>query len=404
MSHNDLAILGGKPLFAEPRHVGTPFIPPRDMLHSSLDEILDSRRLSNDGPYVQRLETMLAEQHGVARAVAICNATIAMQLLYRAMGLRGEVIMPAFTFVATAHAATWEGLEPVFVDIDRQTHCIDPTAAAKAAGRNTAAIVGVHLWGQLCDIERLTVVAQNAGVPLIFDAAQALGIDCSNQSMGQLGGHDAIASVVSLHATKIVSGLEGGAVLTNDIALADRLRRMRNFGFEGYDRVTSLGTNAKLNEFSAAFAIAGLQCLGELIPRNRCVLKEYREGLDGLPGVTLSESASPAATNHQYAVAMIDADTCPLARDQLVEILWAENVRARRYFFPGCHRMEPYASRAPELQSVLPVTDDVSAQVLILPASSAVTIEEAAMISRRIRLAVSHHDRVREKMHETDNN
>ena len=343
MSPNELAILGGTPLFAEPRHVGTPFIPPRDQLHASLDKILDGRRLSNDGPYVQRLEKMLAERHGVVQAIAMCNATIAMQLLYRAMGLCGEIIMPAFTFVATAHAATWEGLEPVFVDIDRRTHCIEPMAAAKAAGPNTAAIVGVHLWGQQCDIERLNVVAQNAGVPLIFDAAQALGCDCSNHSMGQRGGNDAVASVVSLHATKIVSGLEGGVVLTNDIALADRLRRMRNFGFEGYDRVTSLGTNAKLNEFSAAFAILGLECLSELIPRNHRVLEAYRAGLAGLQGVTLRESADAATGNHHYAVVMIDTDTCPLARDELMETLWAENVRARRYFFPGCHRIRRYA-------------------------------------------------------------
>ena len=140
-----LAILGGKPLFAQPRHVGTPFIPPRELLHASLDEILDARRLSNDGPFVQRLEHRLAERHGVAHAVAMCNATIAMQLLFRALGLRGEIIMPSFTFVATAHAATWEGLQPVFVDIHRDTHGIDATAAAKAVTAATAAIVGVHL-------------------------------------------------------------------------------------------------------------------------------------------------------------------------------------------------------------------------------------------------------------------
>jgi dTDP-4-amino-4,6-dideoxygalactose transaminase len=395
-----LAILGSKPLFPEPRHVGTPFIPPRDLLHASLDDILDSRRLSNDGPFVRRLEGLLAKRHAVAHAVAMCNATIAMQLLFRAMGLRGQIIMPAFTFVATAHAATWEGLEAVFVDIDRESHCIDPLAAARAVGTGTAAIVGVHLWGQLCDVERLALVAQNADIPLIFDAAQALGADCGHLSKRQPVGHGAVASVISLHATKIISGLEGGVVLTNDAALADELRRMRNFGFEGYDRVVSLGTNAKLDEFSAAFAVRGLECLDSLIDRNRKIRETYQECLAGLPGVSFHSPVPAESANHHYAILMIDPDSCPLSRDELMQTLWAENILARRYFFPGCHRMEPYASRPVDRRPRLPVTDAVAAGVLALPAGSAVSLDDVLLISHRIRLAVEQHVRVRESIHQ----
>jgi len=400
MSQNELAILGDKPLFAEPRHVGTPFIPPRDLLHASLDEILDARRLSNDGPFVQELEVLLAEQHGVAHAVAMCNATIAMQLLFRAMGLCGEIIMPAFTFIATAHAATWEGLEAVFVDIDRETHCIDPVAAANAVNADTAAIVGVHLWGQLCDIERLIRVAENAGVPLIFDAAQALGCDCSNHVTSNLAGSGAVASVISLHATKIVSGLEGGAVLTNNDVLADKLRSMRNFGFAGYDRVASLGTNAKLNEFSAAFAIRGLECLESLTRRNRQIREMYQACLAGLPGLSFHAPATAKSVNDHYAIVMIDPTACPLTRDELLQTLWAENILARRYFFPGCHRMEPYASRPVERKPLLPATDDVAGGVLALPASSAVSLEDVQLICQRIRVAIELHNRVRESINQ----
>lgn len=395
-----LAILGDKPLFAEPRHVGTPFIPPRDLLHASLDEILDSRRLSNDGPFVQRLEELLAEQHGVAHAVAMCNGTIAMQLLFRALGLCGEIIMPSFTFIATAHAATWEGLDTVFVDIDRETHCIDPITAAKAVNADTTAIVGVHLWGELCDIERLTLVAQNAGVPLIFDAAQALGCDCSNHSTSHSVGRGAVASVISLHATKIVSGLEGGAVLTNDDVLADKLRSMRNFGFAGYDRVTSLGTNAKLNEFSAAFAIGGLECLESLVLRNRQIRETYQDGLVGLPGVSFHAPATAKSVNDHYAIVMIDAAACPLTRDELLQTLWAENILARRYFFPGCHRMEPYASRPIDRQPWLPATEEVAAGVLALPAGSAVSLDDVRLICHRIRVAIEQHNSVRESINQ----
>ena len=398
MKTTPLAILGGKPLFAEPRHVGTPFIPPRDLLHASLDEILDSRRLSNDGPFVHKLEELLAKRHGVAHAIAMCNATIAMQLLFRALELHGEIVMPSFTFVASAHAATWERLEPVFVDINRETHCIDPIAAAKAVGENTAAIVGVHLWGQLCDVERLGLVAKNANIPLIFDAAQALGCDCGNLTTGDPADRGAVASVVSLHATKIVSGLEGGAVLTNDNLLADELRRMRNFGFADYDRVVSLGTNAKLDEFSAAFAVRGLECLESLIPRNRRILETYRECLADLPGVSVYAPSAAESANHHYAVLMIDPAACPLTRDELMKTLWAENILARRYFFPGCHRMEPYVSRPVDQRPWLPVTDDVAAGVLALPASSAVSLDDVLLISHRIRIAVEQHVGVRESI------
>ncbi|MFM8703781.1 MAG: DegT/DnrJ/EryC1/StrS family aminotransferase [Planctomycetia bacterium] len=393
-----LAILGGKPLFAEPRHVGTPFIPPRELLHSSLDEMLDARRLSNDGPFVQRLEHRLADRHGVAHAVAMCNATIAMQLLFRARGLRGEIIMPSFTLGATAHAATWEGLEPVFVDIHRDTHGIDATAAAKAVSSATAAIVGVHLWGQPCDVERLSILARNAGVPLVFDAAQAVGCGHGSLLSGDSAGETAVAAVISLHATKVVSGLEGGAVLTNDDTLADELRRMRNFGFAGYDRVVSLGTNAKLDEFSAAFAVCGLESLDSLILRNRKIRDLYRECLTDLPGVSFHAPPASGSANHHYAILMVDPAACPLVRDELMRTLWAENILARRYFFPGCHRMEPYASRPADRRPWLPVTDEVAAGVLALPAGSAVSPNDVLLISHRIRIAVEQHARVRESI------
>jgi len=392
-----LAILGGRPLFADPRHVGAPFLPPRDLLHASLDAILDRRRLSNDGPMVRELEQVLAARHGVAHAVAMCNATLAMQLLFRALELCGAVVMPAFTFVATAHAATWEGLEPEFVDIDRDTHCIDPRAAARGLARGAAAIVGVHLWGRTCDTERLEIVARTANVPLVCDAAQALGCDLGHRGRGGTPGTGPRASVLSLHATKIVSGLEGGAVLTDDEDLAERLRRLRNFGFEGYDLVGGLGTNAKLNEFSAAFALCGIEWLDRLIPRNLARAMEYRRCLAGLPGVTFHAPAA-AAANHHYAVALVDPARCPLTRDELVAALWADNVLARRYFHPGCHRMEPYASRPaagrPPLS--LPVTDEVAARVLVLPTGSAVEDGDVPLICGRIRQALDEHRRVRD--------
>ncbi|MEB3334198.1 MAG: DegT/DnrJ/EryC1/StrS family aminotransferase [Cyanobacteriota bacterium] len=369
--------------------MGTPFIPPREVLHASLDAILDARRLSNDGPFVQELEHRLAELHGVRQAVAMGNATVALQVLLRALGLQGEILLPSFTFIATAHAVSWEQLGVHFVDIDAESHCIDPHAAAAAVGPRTAAIIGVHLWGQPCDVERLAAVASRAGLPLILDAAQALGASPATFGSG------ALASVLSLHATKIVSGLEGGAVLTNDDGLAATLRRMRNFGFAGYDTVVSLGTNAKLNEFSAAFALGGLACLEGLIQRNSAIQAAYQEGLAELPGVIVHGPSRQRQSNHHYVVVMIDDGACPLSRDELLQTLWADNILARRYFYPGCHRMEPYRSDPSPRWPSLPVTEDVAGRVLVLPAGSAVTMDDIDQICQRIRQALEQAPRVR---------
>jgi dTDP-4-amino-4,6-dideoxygalactose transaminase len=386
-----LAILGGPPAFPTPRHVGAPFIPPRQGLHAALDAVLDARWLTNDGPCVHRLEALLAARHGVNQAVAMANGTLALQLLFRALGLRGEILLPSFTFIATAHAATWERLDTRFVDIERASHCLDPRATAAAVGASTAAIVGVHLWGQRCDVEGLGQIASRAGIPLILDGAQGLGIP-----MEAPGG--ALATVLSLHATKIVSGLEGGAVLTNDGALAGALRRLRNFGFAGYDKVVGLGTNAKLNEFSASFALQALTCLDSLIQRNKIIREEYKAHLDHLPGISFHAPSQGDSINHHYAVVMVDNQLCPLTRDELMHTLWAENILARRYFYPGCHRMEPYRSLPAAPSTVLPVTEAVADSVLVLPGGSALRRSEVGVIGQRIRQALEQAPRVRDSL------
>lgn len=194
------------------------------------------------------------------------------------------------------------------------------------------------MWGNLCDADALGDLAAGRGIPLFFDAAHAIGCSRRSRRLGSLG----LASVVSLHATKVVSGLEGGAVLTDDDVLAESLRRMRNFGFEGYDRVESLGTNAKMNEFCAAFALAGLADLPNIVVRNASVMDAYRRGLSTSPGIWLLEPDPRDRSNNHYVVAVVD-QTCPLDRDEIQQVLEAENVLARRYFYPGCHRMRQAA-------------------------------------------------------------
>ncbi len=338
--------------------------------------MLDAKRLTNDGPFVQDFERRLSALNGEVEVVAVCNATIGMQLLLKALGVSGTVILPSYTFIATAHACFWEGLEPVFVDVDPQTHTIDPARVAEQVTAQTAAIVGVHLWGRMCHVAELESVARRHHLPLIFDAAHALGCTYRGIPMGRLG----TASVVSFHATKFIQSLEGGAILTPDKQLAQRLRLLRNFGFAGFDNVVALGTNAKLDEFSAVVGIGSLEHLEALIATNTTNRAAYRRVLADLPGLSLYEYDEFEQNNYQYVIVQVDRDACPFTRDELVQVLQAENVIARRYFHPGCHRSMPYRNVPPAMMPHLPHTDTLCDTIFALPTGAGVTTTDIALI------------------------
>jgi len=381
-SAEDLAVFTGRPAFPSPLHVGTPSTAGSEGFLARAREILDRRWLTNDGPFVQELEGRLGEASAVGHCVAVANGTLALQLLVRAAGLSGEVIVPSFTFVATAHALLWEGLTPVFCDIDPRTHNLDVSHVAELVSEQTSAIVGVHVWGRPAYHAELERLAGEHGLRLFFDAAHAIGCTQGGRPIGSGGD----AEIVSLHATKVVHSFEGGAVLTNDGMLAQRLRSIRNFGFAGYDDVRMLGINAKLGEMSAAMGVASLECLEASVETNRRNYERYRVGLEGLPGVELVAYDRAERHNYQYVVLELDPETCPLARDDLVRVLHAENVLARRYFYPGCHRMEPYRSSIPDPS--LPATDAVAARVVTLPTGDSLGETEVAVVAELVRLAL----------------
>jgi len=254
-SPGELAVLGGRPSFDHPVCIGAPTIGDRARLFDRLGAALDRRWLTNNGPLVQEFEARVAALAGVPHAVAMCNATVALQVLLRALDLSGEVILPSFTFVATAHAVVWEGLTPIFADVDPVTHNLDPARVEALITPQTSAILGVHLWGRPCAVDALTELAGRHRVRLVFDAAHAFGCTSRGRPLGSFGD----AEVYSFHATKAVHAVEGGAVVTANAALAERLRKMRNFGFAGFDHVVSLGTNAKMHEFSAGVGLCSLE-------------------------------------------------------------------------------------------------------------------------------------------------
>jgi dTDP-4-amino-4,6-dideoxygalactose transaminase len=389
---DDLALFGGAAAFDQPLHVGRPNLGDRRRLHERLDDILDRRWLTNDGPFVRAFEAKVAELAEVEHCVAISNGTLALEIAIRALGLTGEMIVPSYTFVATAHALEWQGIKPVFCDIDPSTHNLDPRSVEEHITPRATGIVGVHLWGRPCDVESLQALADARGLALVFDAAHALG--CSHQ--GRMVGTFGRAEVFSFHATKFVNSGEGGAVATNDAALAARVRSMRNFGFAGYDRVVELGTNGKMSELAAAMGLTSLESFEQCVEHNRRNHQLYRESLAGIMGLSLAGYDESERSNYQYVVVEVTASEAGLNRDQLVELLWAENVLARRYFYPGCHRMEPYRSRQPA--AVLPATDDLAARVLLLPTGSEVGPDEIARIGGVLRCAVAHAAEVRRRM------
>ena len=384
-SPSDLARFGGTPAFAEPVHVGRPNIGSRERFLQRVNEIIDRRWFSNDGPMLRELEQNLARYLGVEHVVALCNGTAALEVAIRALGLSGEVLLPSFTFIGTAHALQWQQITPVFCEIDSLTHNLDPALIEEKISPRTTGIIGVHVWGEPCAVEALTKIAGRYRLALLFDACHAFGCSHGGRMIGGFGN----AEVFSFHATKYFNTFEGGAIATNDGELAAKMRLMRNFGFAGYDRVVQIGTNGKMSEISAAMGLTGLESLDEFLAVNRAHYQRYRYMLEEIPGLRLYPICEAERRNHQYVVIEVDEEATGISRDLLLEVLHAENVLARRYFYPGCHRMEPYCSEASG-QVELPQTERLCTRVLVLPTGTAIDAHTVDSICALIRLSFEH--------------
>ena len=388
----ELAIFGSHPAFNEKLHVNAPNIGNRSRFLEKINDILDRKWLTNNGPYVQELEGAIARRLKVGHCIAVCNATIGLEIAIRALGLRGEVIVPAFTFIATAHALEWLGIKPVFCDVDPVSHNLNPDKIEELLTPRTTGILGVHLWGRACAVDELTDLARRRNLKLLFDAAHAF--DCSYR--GRMIGNFGSAEVFSFHATKYFNTLEGGAVVTNDTQLAEKIRLMKNFGFSG--NVLSLGTNAKMNEISAAMGLTGLEMIDEFKAANQRNYKLYKKELQGIPGVCLIDYDATQQCNYQYIVLELDDRLTRVSRDRIMDILWAENVMARRYFYPPCHQVEPYCSRSEVVH--LPVLERLSTRVLVLPNGTAIGQAEIEKICQLLRLVINNGQEITRKINE----
>ena len=393
-SLEELALFGGIPTFNEILHIGRPNIGSSGSLLARINDILDRRWLTNSGVYVHEFEQRVAELLEVKHCIAMCNGTVALEIVVRALGMKGEVIVPSFTFIATAHCLQWQGVTPVFCDIDPETYNINPARLEQLITPKTTGIIGVHLWGTPCDIEALETIAEKHNLNLFFDASHAFNCTYKDKMIGGFGA----AEVFSFHATKFCNTLEGGAVVTNDDNLASKLRLMKNFGFSGMDNVIYIGTNGKMNEISAAMGLTSLESLEEFITANSKNYRAYQKCLSNIPGITLRTYDEREINNYQYIILEVDSNNAGISRDHLLNILHAENIRARRYFYPGCHRMEPYCSYYPNAGLLLPETERLSDRVICLPTGTAVYPEDIQKICHIIRLVVEHRIEIDSKL------
>jgi dTDP-4-amino-4,6-dideoxygalactose transaminase len=390
ISPGGLAILGGNASFDRTLHVGRPNIGDRERLMERMNDMLDRRWLTNDGPYVQEFEQAVADYLDVKHCVAMCNGTVALEIAARAVDLKGEVIVPAYTFVATAHCLQWQEIRPVFCDIDPDTHCLDPEQVERHITPNTTGILGTHVWGQPCAVEELQDIADRHDLRLMFDAAHALGCAHDGTMLGNFGD----AECFSFHATKFVNSFEGGAVTTNNDDLAEKMRLMRNFGFQGMDNVDYIGINGKMSEPSAAMGLTSLESIDEFIAVNRRNYEAYQRAIADIPGIKLFTYDGDQSNNYQYIVLEVDDSKTGLTRDQLFQVLMAENVKARRYFYPGVHRMEPYDSYYPNAGMLLPETEALCEHVLVMPTGTAVDEADIEQIGAILQYAIDHAEAV----------
>jgi len=366
-------------------YVGRPNIGNRERFLERVNEILDRRWLSNDGPLLKEFEEKVAGFLGVKNVVAMCNATAALEIACRALDFKGEVIVPSYTFVATAHALQWQEITPIFCDIDPSTHNIDPSKIERLITPRTTGIIGVHVWGRGCETGGIEAIAAKRNLKVMYDASHGFGCTKGGEMIGTFGE----CEVFSFHATKFMNCFEGGAVVTNNNELAEKMRLMRNFGFVDFDKVVYLGVNGKMSEIHAAMGLTNFEAIDKIIEVNLRNYEAYKAGLAGLSGISVIDYDLAERNNYQYMVIEVDPDICLSSRDEIVEALHGGNIIARKYFWPGCHKMEPYRSLQPNAGLLLPETERIAARVIVLPTGQEVDKNTVDKVCQMIRCAVS---------------
>jgi dTDP-4-amino-4,6-dideoxygalactose transaminase len=394
LSVKDLAVFDGNPIFKSALPVGQLYFPQIERYEEAFRGIFTRQYYTNHGPLVQTLERRLAEYFGVKHVICVVNATIGLIMAAESLQLKGRVIVPAFTFIASAQALTWAGIEPVFCDIDRGTHQLTPETIDPLLTDGVCAILGVNLWGGSCDPENLQAFANQKRIKLFFDSAHAFGCRINNIPIGRFGA----VEVFSFHATKVFSSAEGGCVTTNDDELAKRLRNIRSsYGAGPFTQVVRT-SNGRMSEAQAAIALLNLENITEIINRNCQAFDIYKRHLMGIPGLKFVEPVNVSTSNCQYIVVEVDIDAFGLSRDKLLAILKAENIAARRYFYPGVHRSLPYSQDYPQYLNACPNTDWLNRRIFQLPSGAFVSSDDVELLCRLLKFVHENHIEINQRM------
>jgi len=363
MKTTSFALFGANPIFDKPLPIGQLYFPSWERYEAEFRGIFERQYYNNNGPLHEKLEERLQQFIGVKHAICVANATLGLMMVADAMELSGKVILPSFTFAASAQSLSWAGLEPVFCDIDLDTHQLAIDQIENMIDQDVSAIMGVNLWGGACDPKSLAEVATSKGVQLYFDSAHAFGCAVDGIRIGNFGR----AEVFSFHATKILSASEGGCISTNDDDLAARLRSIRpSYGAEKPVNILRVA-NARMSEAQAAIALMSLEDYPVNQKNNETLYRLYETRLAKIPGLHLVKPTGVSFSNYQYLVCTMDEREFGLSRDLLIDLLKAENVVARRYFYPGVHRSVPYMQELPQYLNRLPNTDKLCSTCIQFP-------------------------------------
>lgn len=363
-----------------PTYVTRPLLPPLQEFLPYLEEIWQSGWLTNAGPFHQKLEAALADYLGVRHLCLFANGTIALVTALQCLRITGQVITTPYSFVATSHALLWNGIEPVFVDIDAGTCNLDPKRIEAAITPRTTAILPVHCYGNPCDVERIQGIADTYGLKVIYDAAHAFGVSYKGTSVLNFGD----LSVLSFHATKAFNTFEGGAIVCPDAKTKQRVDYLKNFGFADEVTVVAPGINGKMNEIQAAFGLLQLRHVDASILKRREIDRRYRASLAEVDGIRCMPVPADARPNYSYFPILVERGY-PMSRDELYEAMRQAGVFPRRYFFPLIADFPMYRGLPSAAPNLLPTARSIAASILCLPIYPTLPLDEVDRIVDLIR-------------------
>jgi len=369
-----------KKKLSKPIYVTEPYLPPLEEFIPYLERIWESKWLTNNGPFHQQLEQALCEYLGVEHLALFTNGTIALVTALQTLRITGEVITTPYSFVATAHSLLWNGIKPVFVDIDPVTMNIDPHKIEAAITAQTTAIMPVHCYGIPCDFDRIQRVADTYGLKVIYDAAHAFGVKYRDESLLKHGD----LSVLSFHATKVFNTFEGGAIVCPDAKTKQRVDYLKNFGFADEVTVMAPGINGKMNEVQAAFGLLQLKHVDHAIQLRKDIDQRYREMLADIPGITCLTEPQEVVHNFSYFPILVGLNY-PLTRDALYQKLKDQGIYTRRYFYPLISDMPMYRGLDSAAAANLPNAKEISARILCMPIYPALTARDQKTVVRLIK-------------------